>query len=61
MDLPFETLIDLEHRLNLAACAVNGLLHPNREYPPSKVRMQELEQIASRRLTELRLAIPAER
>lgn len=61
MDLPFDTLIDLEHRLNLAACAVNGLLHPNRENPPSKERVQDLEQIASRRLTELRLAIPSER
>lgn len=61
MDLPFRTLMDLEHRLNLAACAVNGLLHPNREHPPSTERLQELEQIAIRRLTELRLAIPAER
>ena len=58
MELPFERLVDLEHRLNLASCAVNGLLHPNREHPPSKVRMDELEEIARRRLSELRTAIP---
>lgn len=61
MDLPFERLVDLEHRLNLASCAVNGLLHPNREHPPSKDRVGELEEIARRRLSELRAAIPAER
>ena len=58
MDLDFETLIDLEHRLNLAACAVNGLLHPNREHPPNGERSRELQEITRRRLAELRQAIP---
>lgn len=57
--IPREVLRDLERRLSLAACAVNGLLHPNREHPPGPDYARTLESITRKRLAELREAIPA--
>lgn len=52
-------LLELERRLSLAACAVNGLLHPNREHPPSPSTVCRLEDAARKRLEELRATLNA--
>lgn len=57
MALDRKRLLDLELRLSLAACAVNGLLHPNREHPPSPSTLHRLEEAARTRLAELGTAL----
>lgn len=57
MAYTIDQLLDLERRLSLAACAVNGLLHPPREHPRGREHQDSLERIARQRLAELRAAL----
>lgn len=59
MALTREQLLELNRRLSMAACAVNGLLYPNREHPPTDDYCAALERIAGTRLAELQAAIAA--